>query len=114
MIHRSAWFAAAALAVIVGASPILGDDRTADETSARTEPPATLDRPVDLKPYYLSPPPRRLKPTDEQRAVDYRSQLKGEIKRLERRQGYRRDRRGFDRMQNLRRERSRIDRIIRR
>ncbi len=58
--------------------------------------------------------PEQLAPSEKQRAVDYRSGLQGEIKRLERRQGYRRDRRGFDRMQTIRRERARMGRINRR
>ncbi len=106
--------AAAFTLVIVGATPALGDDEAADETRSRIERPTTLDRPIGLEPYFLSPPPERLAPSEKQRAVDYRSGLQGEIKRLERRQGYRRDRRGFDRMQTIRSERARIDRIIRR
>ncbi len=101
-------------ALIMGATPAAGDDETADEAPAKTERPTTLDRPIGVKPYFLSPPPEQLVPSEKQRAVDYHSALLGEIKRLERRQGYRRDRRGFDRMQTIRRERSRMDGIIRR
>ncbi len=97
---------------IVGATLALGEDATADETAAKTERPTTLDRPIGLKPYYLSPPPEQLAPSDEQRAVDYRSDLQGEIKRLERRQGDRRSRRAFDRGQSIRRERTRINRVL--
>ena len=100
--------------MIVGATPAAGDDETADEAPTKTERPTTLDRPIGVKPYFLSPPPEQLSPSEEQRAVDYHSGLQGEIKRLERRQGYRRSRRGFDRMQTIRRERARIGRIIRR
>ncbi len=117
MNRRSSHFSglAATLALLVfGASPVLGDDEAADETPPRTERPTTLDRPIGIKPYFLSPPPELVAPSDAQRAVDYRSGLQGEIKRLERRQGYRRDRRGFDRMQTIRRERARMDSIIRR
>ena len=106
--------AAAFALLIVGATPALGDDETADETRPRIERLSTLDRPIGLEPYFLSPPPERLAPSDKQRAADYRSGLLGEIKRLERRHGYRRDRRGFDRMQAIRRERARMDRVIRR
>ncbi len=117
MNRRSSHFSglAAALALLIGgASPALGEEETADEIAPRTERPTTLDRPIGLKPYFLSPPPDTLAPSDDQRAVDYHSGLQGEIKRLERRQGYRRDRRGFDRIQTIRRERARIGRIIRR
>lgn len=101
-------------ALIVSATPAAGDAETADEAPARTERPTTLDRPIGVKSYFLSPPPERLSPSEEQRAVDYHSGLQGEIKRLERRQRWRGDRRGFNRMQTLRRERARIGRIIRR
>ncbi len=100
--------------LIVGATSAASDDETADDSTARTQRPTTLDRPIGVKPYFLSPPPEQLAPSEKQRAVDYHSALVGEIKRLERRQGYRRDRRGFDRMQNIRRERARMGRIIRR
>ncbi len=110
----AAVLAAALALLIVGAMPALSDDEAPEETAARTERPTTLDRPIGIKPYFLSPPPDTLAPSDDQRAVDYHSGLQGEIKRLERRQGYRRDRRGFDRMQTIRRERARIGRIIRR
>ncbi len=113
--RRLMHFAGLAVAVlIVSATPAAGDDDTADEAAAKTERPTTLDRPIGVKSYFLSPPPEQLSPSEEQRAVDYRSGLQGEIKRLERRQGYRRSRRGFDRMQTIRRERARIGRIIRR
>ncbi len=106
---------AAALALlIVGAMPALGDDEAPEETAARTERPTSLNRPISIKPDFLSPPPERLAPSDEQRAVDYRSNLQGEIKRQERRQIYRRDWRGIDRMRKVRRERARMDRILRR
>ena len=100
-------------ALIVSATPAAGDEN-ADEAPTKTERPTTLDRPIGVKSYFLSPPPEQLSPSEEQRAVDYHSGLQGEIKRLERRQRWRRDRRGFDRMQTLRRERARIGRIIRR
>ncbi len=103
----------AAAGLIVSATPAAGAE-PADEAPARTERPATLDRPIGVKSYFLSPPPEQLSPSEEQRAVDYHSGLQGEIKRLERRQRWRRDRRGFNRMQTLRRERARIGRIIRR
>ncbi len=101
-------------AMLLSATPAVGEDRAAADTPAKTERPTSLDRPIGLKPYLLSPPPDRLAPSDEQRAVDYRSDLQGEIKRLERRQGDRRSRRGFDRAQTIRRERARIDRVLRR
>ena len=110
----AAVLAAALALLIVGAMPALSDDEAPEETAARTERPTTLDRPVGIKRYFLSPPSEPLAPSDDQRAVDYHSDLQGEIKRLERRQGYRRDRRGFDRIQTIRRERARIGRIIRR
>jgi len=99
--------------LIVSATSAAGDE-TADEGPTKTERPTTLDRPIGVKSYFLSPPPERLSPSEEQRAVDYHSGLQGEIKRLERRQRWRHNRRGFDRMQTLRRERARIGRIIRR
>ncbi len=113
--RRLVRFGGLAVAVLImGASATASDDRTADEATAKTQRPTTLDRPIGVKPYFLSPPPEQLAPSEKQRAVDYRSGLQGEIKRLERRQGYRRDRRGFDRMQIIRRERARVGRIIRR
>ena len=113
--RRLVYFSGFAIAVmIVGATPAAGDDETADEAPAKTERPTTLDRPIGVKPYFLSPPPQQLAPSDEQRAIDYHSALQGEIKRLERRQGDRRSRRGVDRMQTIRRERARMGRIIRR
>ncbi len=99
---------AALAALLLSATPVVGDDEAGDEAPAKIERPTSLDRPIGIKPYFLSPPPERLAPSDDQRAVDYRSGLQGEIKRLERRQGYRRDRRGFDRMQTIRRERARM------
>ncbi len=105
----------AALALlVVGALPALGDDEAPEETAARTERPISLIRPIVIRPDFLSPPPERLAPSDEQRAVDYRSNLQGEIKRRERRQVYRRDWRGIDRMRKIRRERARMDRVLRR
>ncbi len=104
----------AAALLIVGAIPALGGDEAADEPRSRIERPTTLDRPIGVTRYFLSPSPERLAPSENQRAVDYRSGLQGEIKRLERRQGYRRVRRGFDRLQTIRRERARMDRVIRR
>ena len=100
-------------ALIVSATSAAGDEN-ADEAPTKTERPTTLDRPIGVKSYFLSPPPEQLSPSEEQRAVDYHSGLQGEIKRLERRQRWRGDRRGFNRMQTLRRERARIGRIIRR
>ena len=113
--RRLVHFSGFAVAImIVGATPAAGDDETADEAPTKTERPTTLDRPIGVKPYFLSPPPEQLAPSEKQRAVDYHSNLLGEIKCLERRQGYRRDRRGFDRTQTIRRERARMGRIIRR
>ena len=102
------------VALAISSFPALGEDEVVDVTPPKAERPTTLDRPIGLKPYFLSRPPARLSPGDEQRAADYRSNLEGEIKRLERRQGHRRDRREFDRMQSIQRERGRIGRIIRR
>jgi len=102
------------LALAASPFPALGEDEAVDVTPPKTERPTTLDRPIGLKPYFLSRPPERLSPGDEQRAADYRSNLEGEIKRLERRQGNRRGRRGFDRFQSIQRERDRVGRIIRR
>jgi hypothetical protein len=97
----------------------LGEDEAVEkaapeEVAPKVERPKNLDRPTGLKRYFLSPPPERLSPGDEQRARDYRSDIEGEIKRLERRGGEHRDRRDFDRMQSLQRERERIGPIIRR
>ena len=106
---------AAALALLaVVTMPALGGDEAPEETAARTERPTSRNRPIGIKPDFLSPPPERLAPSDEQRAVDYRSNLQGEIRRQERRQIYRRDWRGIDRMRKIRRERARMDRILRR
>ncbi len=107
-------FAGLAVAVLIVSATAVADDETAGEAPTKTERPTTLDRPIGVKSYFLSPPPERLSPSEEQRAVDYHSGLQGEIKRLERRQRWRGDRRGFNRMQTLRRERARIGRIIRR
>lgn len=112
--QRLAGLAAAIAVLFVGVARADGDDAAEERTPAKAERPTTLDRPIGLKPYFLSPRPKQVDPTARQRAVDYRSRLKGEIKRLERRQGDRRDRRSFDRGQSLRRERARIDRVIRR
>ncbi len=109
---RFGGLAATLALLIVAAAPASGDDETGDVTRSGTERATTLDRPLGMKPYFLSPPPETLAPSDEQRAIDYRSGLQGEIKRLERRQGDRRSRRGFDRAQTIRRERARMDRII--
>ena len=103
------------LAILAAGAPsALGEGEFAEQTSRKTERPTNLDRPIGVKPYFLSPAPDRLAPSDEQRAIDYRSRLEGEIKRRERRPSARRGRRGFDRMQSLRRERARIGRMIRR
>ena len=103
------------LAILVaGAATASGEDEIVEETPRRSERPAIIDRPISVKPYFLSPAPDRLRPSEEQRAIDYRSRLEGEIKRRERRPSARRGRRGFDRMQTLRRERARIGRMIRR
>jgi hypothetical protein len=112
--RRVGSLAAALALLIICAPPALAETETTDETPPKTERPTTLDRPIGVKPYFLSPPPERPAPSDEQRAVDYRSNLQGEIKRLERRPGYRGNRRGFDRMQSIRRERARIGRVLRR
>ena len=107
-------FAAALAILATGAAAASGDDEIAEEAPRKPERRATLDRPIGLNPYFLSPPPDRLTPSEEQRAIDYRSNLEGEIKRRERRPSARRGRREFDRMQTLRRERARIGRMIRR
>ena len=105
----------AALAILAtGAASASSDDEIAEEAPRKSERPAAFARPVGVKPYFLSPPPDRLTPSEEQRAIDYRSNLEGEIKRRERRPSARRGRREFDRMQTLRRERARIGRMIRR
>ena len=105
----------AALAILAtGAATASGEDEIAEETPRKSERPTAFARPVGVKPYFLSPPPDRLTPSEEQRAIDYRSNLEGEIKRRERRPSARRGRRNFDRMQTLRRERARIGRMIRR
>jgi hypothetical protein len=112
--RRVGSLAAALASLIVGALPAFGEAETTDETPPKTERPETLDRPIGLKPYFLSPPPERPALSDEQRAVDYRSNLEGEIKRLERRPGYRGNRRGFDHMQSIRRKRAPMGRVPRR
>ena len=114
-LRRLVHFRGFAIAVLImGATPAASDDEAADEAPAKTERPTTLDRPIGVKPYFLSPPPEQLAPSEKQRAIDYHASLLGVIKRLERRQGYWRDRRGFDWMQIIRRERARVGRIIRR
>ena len=106
---------AATLALLLfGAPPAMGETEITNETPSKTEGPATLDRPVGLKPYFLSPPPERIPLSEEQWAVDYHSNLQGEIKRLERNPGYRGDWLGSDRMQSIRHERTRMGRVPRR
>ena len=72
----------AVAALIVGATPAAGDDATADEPPAKTERPTTLDRPIGVKPYFLSQPPEQLAPSDEQRSIDYHAGLLGVINAL--------------------------------
>ena len=64
----AAVLAAALALLIVEAVPALSDDEAPEETAARTERPTSLNRPIGLKPYFLSPPPDTLAPSDDQRA----------------------------------------------